>query len=95
MSALGEIHRLSLTAKPDAGVITGIGVSHLETLGSRENILKAKLEICDGLRREDGKKAPLILNGDDPYLRGAQLPDWVEPVWCGIQIGRASCRERV
>ena len=92
MSALGEIHRLSLTAKPDAGVITGIGVSHLETLGSRENILKAKLEICDGLRREDGKKAPLILNGDDPYLRGAQLPDWVEPVWCGIQ--NENCRIR-
>ena len=92
MSALGEIHRLSLTAKPDAGVITGIGVSHLETLGSRENILKAKLEICDGLRREDGKKAPLILNGDDPYLRGAQLPDWVEPVWCGIQD--ENCRIR-
>ena len=92
MSALGEIHRLSLTAQPDAGVITGIGVSHLETLGSRENILKAKLEICDGLRREDGKKAPLILNGDDPYLRGAQLPDWVEPIWCGIQD--ENCRIR-
>ena len=67
MSALGEIARLVRTARPAAGIITMIGVSHLENLGSRENILKAKLEICQGL--PDG--APLVLNGDDAMLRGA------------------------
>ena len=76
MSALGEIARLVRTARPAAGIITMIGVSHLENLGSRENILKAKLEICQGL--PDG--APLVLNGDDAMLRGASLPGRLRPV---------------
>ena len=85
MSALGEIHRLSCAARPNAGIITCIGVSHLETLGSRENILKAKLELCDGLP----EGAPLALNGDDEYLRRAQqqgqLPGHVRPVWFSLE----------
>ncbi len=67
MSDLGEVSRLSRCAEPDVGVITCIGVSHIENLGSRENILKAKLEIADGMR-EDGL---LVLNGDDDMLRSA------------------------
>ena len=81
MSALGEIARLVRTARPAAGIITMIGVSHLENLGSRENILKAKLEICQGL--PDG--APLVLNGDDELLRGAQLPARLQPVWFSLK----------
>ena len=81
MSALGEIARLTRTARPNAGIITMIGVSHLENLGSRENILKAKLEICQGL--PDG--APLVLNGDDELLRGAQLPARLQPVWFSLK----------
>lgn len=85
MSALGEILRLSRAARPSAGLITCIGVSHMESLGSRENILKAKLEICSGL--PDG--APLALNGDDEYLRMAQknamIPERLRPVWYGIE----------
>ena len=49
MSHRGEIERLSRCARPSAGIITMIGVSHLENLGTRENILKAKMEICTGL----------------------------------------------
>ena len=49
MSNLGEIERLARAARPSAGIITLIGVSHLENLGTRENILKAKLELCYGL----------------------------------------------
>ena len=64
MSAFGEISRLSCTAMPSLAVITNIGVSHMEHLGSRENILKAKLEILDGLQGD----LPLILNGDDDML---------------------------
>ena len=85
MSNLGEISRLSRAARPDAGLITCIGVSHMENLGSRENILKAKLEICDGLP----EGAPLILNGDDPYLRGADLPGHVRPVWFAVDDASA------
>ena len=45
MSSLGEISYLSNIIKPDIAVITMIGTSHIEKLGSRENILKAKMEI--------------------------------------------------
>lgn len=64
MSAFGEISRLSQTAAPGIGIITNIGISHIEKLGSRENIFKAKMELLDGLK-PDGT---LILNGDDEFL---------------------------
>ena len=80
MSNLGEIDRLVRAARPSAGIITRIGVSHLENLGTRENILKAKLEICHGL--PDG--APLVLNADDDMLPKAKLPERLNPVWFGI-----------
>ena len=80
MSHLGEIERLSQCARPDAGIITCIGVSHIGNLGSRENICKAKLEICAGLKNG----APLVLNGDDPFLRKAKLPDHVRPIWFSL-----------
>ena len=80
MSHAGEIERLSKCARPDAGIITCIGVSHIGNLGSQENICKAKLEICAGLP----EGAPLVLNGDDPFLRKAVLPDHVRPVWFSL-----------
>lgn len=64
MRALGEIKTLTDIAKPDIAVITNVGSSHIGRLGSRENILKAKMEIVDGLT--DG--GILIVNGDDPRL---------------------------
>lgn len=64
MSDLGEISRLSRVAAPTLGIITNIGLSHIEFLHSRENILKAKMEILDGMSED----APLLLNGDDDLL---------------------------
>lgn len=64
MNHFGEISRLVHAAKPTVGLITNIGVSHIENLGSRDGILKAKLEITEGL----AEGAPLILNGDDDKL---------------------------
>ena len=64
MSNLHEIEVMSDIAKPDVAVITNIGTSHMQMLGSQENILKAKLEITYGMK--DG--AYLILNGDDRLL---------------------------
>ena len=66
MSNFGEIERLSSCAKPSVAVITNIGESHIEYLGSQQGILKAKCEIFDGLK-EGGT---VILNGDDPLLYG-------------------------
>lgn len=64
MSNLGEISNLSKTCSPNIGVITNIGISHIENLKSIENIKKAKLEILDGL----DVNGTLILNGDDKLL---------------------------
>ena len=66
MSGLGEIEFMSEAAQPDIAVITNIGSSHLEMLGSRENICRAKMEITAGLK--DG--GTLFLNGDEPLLQG-------------------------
>jgi len=66
MSGFGEISYLASIVKPDIAVITNIGLSHIEKLGSRQNILKAKMEIFEGLR-ENGT---VILNGDDNLLNG-------------------------
>lgn len=68
MSGFGEIERLSITAQPDIAIITNIGSSHMEMLGSRENICRAKLEILSGLK-ENGV---LILSGDEPLFKGIQ-----------------------
>lgn len=65
MNHFGEISRLVNEVKPTIGLITNIGVSHIENLGSREGILKAKLELCEGL----AEGAPLILNGDNDMLQ--------------------------
>ncbi|NLO39411.1 MAG: UDP-N-acetylmuramoyl-tripeptide--D-alanyl-D-alanine ligase, partial [Ruminiclostridium sp.] len=68
MSGMGEIEYLSRIIRPKIGVITNIGISHIEKLGSRQNILRAKLEITKGMD-QDGK---LVLNGDDELLSGLE-----------------------
>ena len=64
----------------ELGLPRTIGVSHIGNLGSQENICKAKLEICAGL----AEGSPLVLNGDDPFLRKAALPTHVRPVWFSL-----------
>ena len=63
MNHFGEISNLTKIAKPTISVITNIGTSHIGNLGSRENILKAKLEILEGM-----KKKFLIINNDNDML---------------------------
>lgn len=72
MNHFGEIHRLSTATQPTMGIITNIGVSHIENLGSREGILKAKLEILDGLK----KGSPLLLNSDNDLLSTVKNDDY-------------------
>lgn len=64
MSALGEIEYMTKIARPDIAVVTNIGTSHLATLGTRENICRAKLEIRLGLPAD----GILLLNADEPLL---------------------------
>ncbi|MEI6601939.1 MAG: UDP-N-acetylmuramoyl-tripeptide--D-alanyl-D-alanine ligase [Clostridia bacterium] len=68
MNHLGEISWLSNIAAPDVAVITNVGISHIENLGSKQNILKAKLEIMDGM----GPEGVLIINSDDAMLAGVK-----------------------
>ena len=64
MNSLGEISVLSNIAKPTISVITNVGTAHIGILGSRENILKAKLEILDGM----SKDGTLVINNDNDML---------------------------
>ena len=63
MNHLGEIRTLTKIAKPTISVITNVGTSHIGNLGSRENILKAKLEILEGM-----EKPFLLINQDNDLL---------------------------
>ena len=65
MSSLGEIELLADVARPDIGVITNIGLSHIENLKTQENILKAKMEISTFFNENN----VLIVNGEDEFLK--------------------------
>lgn len=62
MNNRGEISLLTDIAKPTLAVITNVGTAHIGNLGSRENIMKAKLEIIEGLN------GPLLINNDNDIL---------------------------
>ncbi|TDQ42323.1 UDP-N-acetylmuramoyl-tripeptide--D-alanyl-D-alanine ligase [Aureibacillus halotolerans] len=64
MNHAGEIEVLSKLAAPDMAIVTNVGESHIEFLGSRENIAKAKLEIAEGLKADGA----LLVDGDEPLL---------------------------
>ena len=72
MNHFGEISRLSKTVCPDIGVITNVGTAHIENLGSRNGILKAKSEILDGMKAG----SPLVINGDSDILNKVQADDY-------------------
>lgn len=72
MSNLGEIHRLAKVARPDIALITNIGISHIENLKTRENILKAKMEITDYFDKDN----ILIVNNEDDLLSKLSSPEY-------------------
>ena len=86
MNHFGEIEYLGSLIRPDLAVITNIGDAHIEYLGSREGVLKAKCEIFTHLR-EGGL---VILNGDDPLLNQVAPP--FRTVRCGYSPG---CQVRI
>ncbi|MDW0110154.1 UDP-N-acetylmuramoyl-tripeptide--D-alanyl-D-alanine ligase [Sporosarcina aquimarina] len=67
MSGFGEISFLSKLAKPDIAIITNIGEAHMQDLGSREGIAKAKFEIIEGLP----SNGTFYYDGDEPLLTSA------------------------
>ncbi len=70
INSFGEMTRLANMVQPDIAVITNIGDAHLEFLGDRAGVLRAKTEVFDKMP-ENGLA---ILNGDDEYLRAYKAP---------------------
>ena len=73
MNGFNEIEYLSNIVHPQIGIISNIGYSHVEYLGSREGIFKAKMEITTNF----DKNSLLIVNGDDDYLKTLKNKDLV------------------
>ena len=80
MNHFGEISILTKIVKPTIAVITNIGTAHIGILGSRENILKAKLEILEGLNN----KGKIVLNNDNDLLNNCDIKKY-EKITYGIK----------
>ena len=80
MSEPGEMARLAQIAAPQLGVVTNIGVSHIENLGSRERICEEKLHLADGFKPDQ----VMILNGDDDMLVRLRGTDRFATVFYGL-----------
>ena len=84
ISDFGEMHRLTKMARPDVCVITNIGLCHLENLGCRDGILKAKTEMFDYMQPD----AKIILNGDDDKLITVKEVKGITPQFFGLSTER-------
>ena len=83
MRGLGQIAELCEIAEPDSGLISNVGETHMELLGSMDNIAKAKGEIVDGLPTEGFA----VLNGDSEYVRRAAGHTKAKVVYFGLGEG--------
>ena len=83
ISDFGEMHRLSKMVRPTVCVITNIGQCHLENLGTRDGILKAKTEIFDYMQED----AVVCLNGDDDKLSTVTEVKGRKPHFFGLGQG--------
>lgn len=83
ISDFGEMTRLAKIAKPDTCVITNIGTCHLENLGDRDGVLKAKTEIFRHMK----PNGHIVLNGDDDKLATVAEYQGTAPVFFGLEDG--------
>lgn len=81
MRGLGQIRRLTQIARPTMGIVANVGLTHLELLGSQENIAAAKGELIESLPA-DGLA---VLNGDDPFVRMMYQKTAAPSVFYGIE----------
>ena len=81
ISDFEEMHRLSRIAKPNICVITNIGQCHLENLGDRDGVLKAKTEIFDFMDKE----GYVVLSGDDDKLATIAQVHGRTPYFFGLE----------
>jgi len=88
MSGFGEIRRMANVVKPRVAVITNIGITHIEKLGSKENIARAKMEILEPLSKND----TAVLNADSIELWRAK--DSIIPKTIFFGRGRGDIRAK-
>ena len=81
MNHFGEMRQLTAIGQPNMVVITNIGSMHIENLGSREGILKAKLEILEGLQPE----GIAVFNGDEPLLWNLRENTGCKTLYFGLE----------
>ena len=86
----GDIKELCDLVHPKYGIITKIGVAHLATFGSRENIQKTKFELIEALP-SDGVG---ILNGDDNWQRNYKIKNNCKIKWIGIENADVDVRAK-
>jgi UDP-N-acetylmuramoyl-tripeptide--D-alanyl-D-alanine ligase len=73
MRGLGQIAALAPVAGPNIGIVTNVGETHMELLGSMENIAKAKGELVEAIP----SGGTVILNNDNPYV--AKMAEKCQP----------------
>ncbi len=80
-----QMHCLAKIARPDIGIITNIGYCHLEALGDRDGVLKAKTEMFDFMNEHP----TILLNGDDDKLCTVNEVNGEKPVFFGLADSNA------
>ncbi len=83
----GEIKELCDLVCPKYGILTKVGLAHLETFGSEEAIQHTKFELIESLP-SDGVG---ILNGDDPKQLNYKIKNDCEIIWIGIDNKKVDC----
>ncbi len=83
MNHPGEIAALAFIAAPDVGIITNIGVAHIEYLGSREAIALEKGALAEAI----GNDGTLVLNADDPFSESIARRTSAKIIFAGIENG--------
>jgi UDP-N-acetylmuramoyl-tripeptide--D-alanyl-D-alanine ligase len=81
MRGLGQINQLAQIALPTMGIVTNVGLTHLELLGTQANIAQAKGELVAALE----PTGLAVLNGDDPYVRAMRSLTKAKTVLYGIE----------
>lgn len=84
ISDFEEMHRLAKVSRPDVCVITNIGTCHLENLGDRDGVFRAKTEMFDYA----SKDCFVVLNGDDDKLANVNEVNESEPLFFGVETDR-------
>src|SRR6266542_539354 len=89
MNHPGEVAALAKIAAPDVGIITNIGVAHIEFMGSRERIAEEKGALAEAI----GAEGTIILNADDPFTQGIAARAHGKVILAGTTAGTIRASE--